>query len=222
MRKLYLALAALFLGGFSSLGAADLTFVLDQYLTGDSGISGSPVASFTNLNANQVRLTMDLRGLSRPGEFVSDWYFNIDPSLSIAGFGFAFDAANSTGPSATASITANAQKLAQGGNFDLRFSFDTSNSGQGISRLETGEYTSYLITHSSGLDASDFSFFSTRKSTGSPVYLSGAHIQGLVNGGSVKVGSIGGAVPEPGIISLLGMVSAGALVLQRKRQKVQV
>lgn len=191
---------------------ADLTFVLDKIITGDAGVTGSPVATIDNVaGGTAVVLTMNLLNMSTSStEYDKTWWFNLRPAIDPQSLTFQFDS-SSTGAKATSIATgANAQTTpGQGGVFDLAFNFGTTNKTGGAFRFDGGEFVRYTISRAGGLVASDFNV------ANGAGFLSAAKINGLAGGGSVTLGA---AVPEPGLISLLGVSMAGVLIWVKKRR----
>lgn len=194
----------------STASASMLTFNFDTILTGDTP-GGSNIATLTiaDNGANSVLVTLTHNSTSAAGQFISDLWFNLAPFVTVAQSGQT--PANKFSGSITQGL--NTEQNA-GYNFDLRQGFEVANAGGGVNRLKPGESISFTLTGAS-LNANAFD--STAIPTGGQRTDVRAmiHLQGLANGGSVKLGSV---VPEPASMTALGL---GALaVLRRRRSKI--
>ena len=83
MRKTLQALALAAGLSASQAGLAALEFDLNFEFSGGADPSGSVLATFQQMAANTVQLTVDLTGLSGT-EFISGFYFNYNPTGSVA------------------------------------------------------------------------------------------------------------------------------------------
>jgi hypothetical protein len=157
-------------------------------------------------------LTMQASNLLA-GEFISNWYFNIDPALNTRSLKFSYV----NGQQAqSVSKGANCCKANGAGFYDLAFAYSTSGTRGGANRFTGGEVSTYLISGISGLTASAFSFMSS-PSGGHGVWHTAAQIQGMANGGSGWIG--GSPIPEPTSLFLGGSIAAVlALGLWRRRR----
>ena len=208
-------------GGFNPGGTAPwLTATIN-----DGGGTGS------------VTVTMSVSSSLPSGEFVSDVFFNVDPTINPANLSFS----NSSGQAA-ASIThttgGNCCNADGGGLYDIDFGFETANNSN---RFTAGESSVYTIT-ATGLTAGSFLFASTVHG-GNGTWGAAAHIQGIANtsGGqtcSVFIGSQehGGSgsgsssgdcgqlppaeVPEPSVLLLLGvgLIAVGGVARRLTRR----
>jgi len=213
-----------------SASGAVITYILDDEFSGGTTPAGTFTATFddTACGIDCVQLTMAPTGAAGSGEFVSDWWFNFDDAQDLFALVFAFDA-TSTGPTATVISRSENNLQADGGNdFDIRFSFATSNSGGGIARFDVNETVVYNITGIVGLTASDFDFlaFDDGSGNGGGAH-SAAHVQGIGpnenlsgfitdNGG----GGPGGELPEPNALWLLGMGLVALAVTRRRKPRL--
>lgn len=200
----------------SKAHADTITFNMNTVYSGGTPSGSAPwaTATISDTGTNTVTLTMD-NLLSSP-QFISDWYFNLDPAEvgSVTGSDFNYKsgfAANST------QVGEDGFKADGGGYYDIDINWLTS---QG-NRFVGGDKAVYTIT-ASGLDAQDFLYLSTQ-SGGHGTHYSAIHVQGIPPcGDSAWVGSDKANVPEPGTMALFGMglALAGALsFVRRKRVK---
>jgi hypothetical protein len=212
------------------------TLTLDQ-LFGDatpSGYGGSLSVTIEDIALNTVKITIDAAGLTFPSEEkVMDLYLNAssDPSL----FTYAYDAVNSTGPSAGQPIFQSTFNLNDGpppqndlkadgdGFYDLAFRWDTAASTP-ENLFEQGEKVIYTVT-GTGVTAALFNLFSAPgPGAGSAgPYLAAAHILGIAFDGEICQVQDGcsayvGAVPLPAAAWLLAPAIAGLAGFARRRR----
>jgi hypothetical protein len=209
----WLITAFVFLGAVSA-SAATVEFGLDWEYTGGEEPAGPPpwlVADFEDVGPSQVKLVIDTFGLQEE-EFVSNWFFNLDPELNAEFLNFSFS--GGTGLPATVSLGNDSQNAAGdlGKGFDIGLSWSTD-PGR---RFIADKFIIYIITYSDAenpddtITASAFNFFNQGG------LFSAAHVQGISPGGGS--GWIA-AVPIPGTIWLLAGGVLG-LAAMRKRFKV--
>lgn len=213
-------LPALFLICLTPLFAANVvTYDLNQEFSGGAspGSSVRPwlTATFADV-AGGVLLTMQASNLLA-GEFVSNWYFNLNPSLNANSLTFSYVAATSGQQAQSISKGTNCCKADGGGFYDLAFAYSTSGARGGANKFTGGEVSTYLISGISGLTASAFNYVSSQ-SGGNGVWHTAAHVQGIATGAGS--GFIGGSpVPEPTSLFLGGSVAAVlGLGLWRRRR----
>lgn len=207
--------AATLLAGAGAVGASTVTYDFGQ-LSGGTTPDGTPPwleAAFTDNGqpANTVQLTVSAGNLVG-SEFVSCWYFNLNPALDPTSL--SFSVSDSTGSFANPSIQtlANGFKAGQDGKFDILLGF---NSGSDASaHFGAGDTVTFTITGITGLSANDFDWLST-PAGGSGLYSSAAHIEGIDGGGTAWINptstllqssSVDRQVPDGAFtISLLGV-----------------
>lgn len=145
-------------------------------VSGGTAPAGSPPwvqAVFSDTTSDTVNLTLSAGNLTG-GDFVTCWYFNVNPALSASSLTLAV--AGSTGSFTGPSVQtgANAFKAGPDGKFDLLFGF--SSTGDDSTRFTTGDSLTFTITGISGLAADDFNWLST-SAVGGGAYASAAHIE---------------------------------------------
>lgn len=152
MKKIFLTVFC----GFLIFGSANSSFAILIYelnleYSGGTNPAGSRpwlVATFENdaIVPGQVNLKLEARGLTG-NEFVSNWYFNIDPT---------YNNALSILPGANVSqVIQNRYGAGPALGFDIEFNFPTSNSS-GL-RFGVGSVLNYEFW-GAGLDEDDFNF----------------------------------------------------------------
>lgn len=142
-----------------------------------SGVSpeGSPPwlrATVTDAGANTVTLTLSTVNFSA-SEFVSGWYFNLNPVDSATSLNIVQTSSSGVFSSPTIQTGRDAFKADGDGKYDMLFSFATSGD-----RFATGDSVTFTITGINGLQASDFDFLSAPAGGHGP-FVAAAHIQGI-------------------------------------------
>lgn len=183
---------------------------------------GSPPwlrASFENRTDSSALLR--LQGVNLPGaQFASKFYFNfrsdLDPSLLTM--------VHESGLQALAVETGSDSFKANGdGYYDIRFSFDTSESGN---RFVHGSLSEYLISYAGDLPAGtnlvELFLCMSKPGGGHGPYYTAAHIQGIPNGSGDEdsawvQGGITVPTPEP-TGAALWILPVGLALLRRWRR----
>ncbi len=220
MRAVFLAALAL-AGAAGPLTAGTVVFDSSFEYSSGTAPAGAPPwlrATFDDGGkSGSVTLTFAAQNLVG-SEFVSNLYFNLDPTLDPAQLVFgsitkvgAFD-----DPAITAGV--NAFKAGPDGKFDLQFAFATSGAGGGSHRFGAGESMSLTISGIASLVANSFDFLSSPDGPIGP-FPTAAHVQSIGRDGT---GSGWVTVPEPTGLALAGFgaaVLAGGCWRRRKAVK---
>lgn len=184
------------------MSQAALVFQFDSMVTGTTPSGPAPWATltFVDAGADTVNVTFSHSATSASGQFITSLWLNINPfpnnpqmienSPTITGVNFDENGVNNAGHV-----------------FDVEVEFETSNGGG--NRLEPGDIVTWQFT-GTGLNENAFNAFSG----GNGQVLAMAHMQGIGNGQSGKMGA--SIVPEPATI---GALAVGALALLRRRKK---
>lgn len=207
MRALDVIILVVMVGLLSpEANATAITFDLDVEFSG----AQSPMGQVPWLRAviddggGTGSVTLTLIALNLVGsEFVTGWYFNVNPvygSLAVAHVG---------GVAGSASYSQNAYKADGDGKYDLLFSFDSN-------AFTAGESSVWTIS-AAGLKAVDFDLLS-QPAGGHGPFRTAAHVQGIGTDGQGS-GWIteSGEIPEPGTVAL---VIAGILGLGARRSRL--
>ena len=204
------ALAVLLLNGLAH--ATVLSFSTSIEFSGGN----EPVGSGPWLSAvfddgdtpGSVSLTLTALDLA-PTEFISKWYFNLDPALAPEDLDFSSPTKIGLFSDPEVEAEADDFNVAGSGRHDIVFEFSTSNKGGGVRRFGSGESATFLITGIPTLMAWSFNFDSTGGGNGA--FPTAAHVQGIPGGGSGWV-----SVPEPATLSVLAL---GGLAVVRRRKR---
>jgi hypothetical protein len=199
--------------------AAEIVFDYNYAYTGTAPSGNAPWlrVTFENQSSNLVRMTFQANNLAK-GEFVTNWYFNLNPNLDPSKLIFTYY--DIGGPSAVIYTGAqDAFKAPGDGKFDIRFEFP-NNSGSNL--FDGNDTTLYMISYNDPeiqISMKSFNFFSTPDTGDSKSFLSAAHVQGIATGagsGHVSPGEGVSPVPEPGTLLLLGLGLIGIAIVMRE------
>ena len=136
-------------------------------------------AIFTDVGVDTVSLKISAVNLS-PTEFVSGWYFNLDPLMNANNLVFGGPAVNSGAVTSPGIQTGKDKFKADGdGKYDILFSFATS--GGATERFTAGDSITFTLSGILGLTADDFNFLSAPAGGHGP-FISAAHVQGIGGG----------------------------------------
>jgi hypothetical protein len=214
----------LFIGVFAQRSVATSI----QYDFDHEFSSGTPPAGpapwlravFTDTAVNTVQLTMSTVNLSG-SEFVSGWYFNLNPAFSTANLSIIQSSSSGAFTAPAISRGTDAFKADGDGKYDILFSFATA--GDSTARFTTGDSLTITLTGIIGLTASDFNFMSAPAGGHGP-YVAAAHVQSITGGYSgwvdpstVTIPGDSPQVPDGFLtIVLLGM---GCLAIEAARRR---
>jgi hypothetical protein len=217
-----LALGLVVLSAAPAAASAALVINLNTEFSGASNPSGTAPwlrAEFTDAGTDTVTLTLTSL-LQDSDEFVGIWAFNFDPSATAAQLA-ALGIVQGTGPAAAISRGINFFQAGGDGQYDIKFDFDTSASGD---RFELGDVATFTIT-GSGITAASFNFLSN-PAGGKDPFLTAAHVQGIGpsagQSGWITGPGVFTAAPEPGTMGLaltaVAILAVPAFQRFRRRQ----
>lgn len=204
-RKFRILAVTAVLATATSTQAAPIIFELSMEFSGaQTPVGAGPFlrATFVDVTGG-VELKMESM-LNSATEFVSNWYFNLDPALNPNLLDFDL---SSGGPAASSITTGvNAFQADGDGLYDVRFRFSNS----GPSRFNNADIVTYLITSTETISAASFNFMSAPAGNHGP-FPTAAHVQGINDSGSGWI-----TVPEP-TSGLLMMAALTGLIAVRRR-----
>ena len=208
MQRLVLLCACVVLALSVSASAGVVELGFNTEFSGAWPPSGPPdwlTATFDDDDTpGSVQLTLDTTGLTG-GEFVGEWYFNLDPALDPDALSFTKVASVGTFDDPTLSTGVDSFLAdGTGGRHDILLDFGN---GPASKRFGVGESVTYDITGISSLMATSFDTGSA--GAGLP---SAAHVQGIDPDGENS-----GWVTVPGPAPL-GLLAVGAIGLRRRRR----
>jgi hypothetical protein len=158
-----------------------------------------------------VKFTLSTADL-QSGEFVSDWFMNISPTLDPTKLSFTPVSIPAGVTSPTIGTGENKFKADGDGFYDVDFTFST---GKSSTEFNAGEQVVFDVSGITGLTANDF-LFQSAPGGGTGVYYSAAHIQGVPPNGSNSSWVGAAVIPEPS--SFAAMTGALALGLAAWRR----
>jgi hypothetical protein len=215
----FLASLVIFLGAIP-IQASPLVYDFTYEFSGGDDPSGPAPwirATFTDDGSGGVELKLEDLSLTDT-EFVTQWYFNFDPSLDLTSLSIIQDVPSSTVVAEGISWAENAfsPTPGAGGFFDILIEFGSSNKNDGEARFKRGSVAFFDITYTGlgSFSAYSFDFESAPNQDGFPVFKAAAHVQGIDGPeGSGKVAPI----PEPATMLLFGTGLVGLAGLGRKK-----
>jgi hypothetical protein len=160
--------------------ASSITYDFDhEFSSGTPPVGAAPwlqaVFSDTGLPANAVQLTLSTLNLSG-SEFVSGWYFNLNPAFSTANLTISQTSASGAFDAPSITRGTDAFKADGDGKYDLLFSFGTA--GDASHRFSTGDSITFTLSGIAGLTAADFNYMSAPAGGHGP-YLAATHVQSI-------------------------------------------
>jgi len=215
------------LAGALPVAAGTVTYNYGDVSSGASP-AGSPPwvqAIFSDTAPDTVQLTLSAGNLTG-NEFVSCWYFNLNPGMNPAGLTFAVSSTGGAFAGPTIKTGADGYKAGPDGKFDLMLSFATG--GDNSARFTSGDSITFDITGISGLTADDFNQLSTTAG-GSGAYPSAAHIQDIPpDGGSGWVNPTATILSRstdqrvPDASTTIALLGTSLVAIQGLRRKLKV
>lgn len=224
--RLKLMISSLVVPLLAPLHAAMVTLPLNHIFSDEStppSYSGTgPWLEMTTTDAgiNQVTIQFKATNLIDVDEHVSEWFFNVNPSLDLSQV--LFTTSSTTGDFVVLAIdqSTNAYRADADGLYDVRLRFSESNTNGGIERFTGGDMLSYTVTYTGPgtMDSSSFQFLSQvdAESSYGPFY-SAAHVNstGIDGQGSAWVA----VIPEPSAV-MYSLLATGICLGFSRRRKI--
>ena len=193
--------------------AAVLTFEANTEFSGATAPSGTApwlTATFDDGHSSgSVTMTLLASNLAS-SEFVTGWYFNLDPVLDPMELVFSDMTKVGNFANPTISLGVDLFKADGDGFFDILIAFAIG--GGKNNRFTDGDSVSFTITGVPTLTAESFNFMSAPSGSSIGPFPMAAHVQGTGPYGE-ESGWV--TVPEPMTLSMLGL---GMLALTRRRE----
>ena len=167
-------------------------------------------------SSGSVLLTLTTPGLTDI-ECVSNWMFNLDPSLDPTNLQFSAPTKTGSFDDPLISTVVDNFKADGAGYFDIWFAFTTGGGSDLNKRFGVGDAVEYTITTTetgASLTAESFDFLCTPADHGP--FLTAAHVQSI--GGDEDSGWT--TAPEPATLSLLTIGGGLLLIRRRKRENL--
>ena len=202
--------------GVTSAQAAVITFDLDQEFSGATPPAGSSpwLRSTFDDGGGSGSVTMTLTALNLTGsEFVTEWDFNLDPSLNLASLIFSAPAKTGTFADPIISTGVDAFQADGDGKYDIQFAFDNA---PPANRFGVGDSVQYTISGIPTLTASSFNFLSAPAGGKGP-FQTAAHVQGI--GAQGNDSGWVSPVPEPSMAAVSVLLAALAGPFRRRHRQ---
>ena len=202
--------------------ATTVTWDFGTTITEDSVI-GNPIGNNPWLRltaddggvAGSVAFTLEFFGSGDYSEYVSEFYFNLNPEYAPNKLKFDYDEENSSEDLKKPVFQSKEDDYnIEGHNFDIKLLFAT-NTDKEEEMLTQGRKLSFTISGIVGLTANDFNYLDSEDG-----YYAAALVEGTGEEGeeSAWIASVA-AVPEPTSLLLLGFGLIGLAVLKRRYSK---
>jgi hypothetical protein len=221
--KRALILAVLLTAGLSpSQGrAAGFVYHFGNFFEGTSPVTSPPWSSalFEDVAPGTVSLTISNPGLTG-SEFISEMFFNLNPSLNPSSLQFTFinGASDVTPPTVLTGV--NFEKADGAGYYDIVFGFDPAKKG----RFAAGDFVTYQISGIPTLTVADFVYLAVPAGASGP-FLAVAHVQSIgpkrESGWVSPMAATPVPVPEPAAAGLFAIGTALGLLCRFKKNSRQ-
>jgi hypothetical protein len=218
--RVFFLILSVLIGTASHSYPAVITFDLAEVFSGDTPSGTTPWLTATfldimppaNSNYNSaVQLTLDAANLTGGSQFISQFFFNIDPQFLLTNPAPDFNRVS--GAVASDTVNTNGIQAGTDGSFNIKFAF-AANPGNGF---QGGSSVIYDILSTGMISANSFDlanssgFFSIANVLGTP---SGAGSSWIV---ASQASAPGTPVPEPSTMLLLGIGLTCVAFFGRKR-----
>ena len=166
---------------------------------------------------NQVLIGFEATNLTGL-EFVSELFFNVDPSLDLTKLSFSVPTTSGEFGLVELAKEANGFKADGDGSYDIRLAFENSLGSDLTQRFTQGDKVTYTASYDGGgsFSPASFNYFSESGGGSGASFLAAAHLQATPDGGGGSAWV--GAVPEPSPAIYTLVATGMCLVFSRKRQ----
>jgi hypothetical protein len=201
----------------SVASASPIIMELDTVFDGDQSPQGNPpwidVIFDDQTTVGSVAMTINTVGLIG-SEFVSKMYFNMDPSIDADELTFTKIDHSGTFEDPSIKFGQNKKKAGPAKGFDLELSFATKDAD----RFGAGDSLTYLISGPMLIDSSIFEYTNFNQKP-EDTYYAAAHIQGIDDDFSGRVGAVEyhSNVPEPATALMLTIGGLSVLTCRKRK-----